>query len=61
MSARSPPAKYPQELTLECAPSRVTHLQLMSHHANISRKVEIFVRSGGGIINVNGRKRPAEQ
>ena len=48
MSARSPPAKYPQELTLECAPSRVTHLQLMSHHANISRKVEIFVRSGGG-------------
>ena len=54
MSARSPPAVYPQELTLACAPSRVSHLQLMSHHSHISRRVEIFVRGDALLGGVGG-------
>ena len=48
ISGRSPPARFPQELVLQCAPAQLTHLRLMSHHCKISTRVELFARGGVG-------------
>ena len=47
ISGRSPPARFPQELVLQCAPATLTHLRLMSHHCKISTRVELFARGDG--------------
>ena len=40
-------SEYPQELVLQLhQPARVRQIQILSHHANIAQRIELFVGTG---------------